>query len=154
MFRRGERSVIVPYIAHQLLDYLIGVYLIQIGAKAHGRAATVAYVAGGLVLLGAMLSGRPLGGGPISRPGHRYVDMALVAGLAVAPFVFGLTDEATTVVRFEGAAVALGAIVWYGNYRPPRPRGETRRAIRRQGPRIAGQLLGRKISSKRRPPAG
>src|SRR5947209_11431396 len=135
MPRRGDRSVIIPYIGHQLIDYLIGLYLIQIGAKTHGRAATVAYGAGALVLLGAMLSGRPLGGGPISRPVHRFVDMALVAGLAAAPFVFGLTGEAANVVRFEGAAVALAALVWYASYNPPRPRGETTLAIRQQGPR-------------------
>ena len=46
------------------------------------------------------------------------------------------------------------AVVWYSNYNPPRPRGETTRAIRQQGPRIAGQLLGRRMSSKRRPPPG
>jgi hypothetical protein len=152
MPRRAERSVVVPYIGHQLLDYLIGLYLIQAGAKTHGRAATVSYVAGGVVLLAATLSGRPLGGGPLSRRLHRFVDMALVAGLAAAPFVFGLTAHTADVVRFIGAAVALAAVVWYGNYNPPRPRGETTRAIRQQGPRIAGQLLGRRMAAKRRPP--
>lgn len=154
MFRRGARSVIVPWIGHQLLDYLIGLYLIQVGAKTHGRGATVAYVAGGLVLLGAVLSGRPLGGGRISRKLHRVVDLVLVVGIAISPFVFGLTGNAPDVVRFEGAAVALGAVVWYTNYAPPRPRGETARAIRRQGPRVAGQLLGRRLAAKRRPPEG
>jgi len=154
MFRRGARSVIVPYIAHQLLDYLIGLYLIQAGAKTSGRATTVAYAAGGVVLLAATLSGRPLGGGPISRKMHRLVDLACVAGLAAAPFVFGLSGNTADVARFEGPAVALAAAVWYTNYAPRRPRGETTRAIRQHGPRAAGQLLGRRMAGKRRPPDG
>ena len=154
MPRRGARSVVVPFIAHQLLDYLVGLYLIQTGAKSHGRTATVCFVAGAVVILAATLSGRPLGGGPLSRPAHRIVDIVLVAGLAAAPFVFGLTDNGPDVARFEMAAVALGAIVWFTNYARPRPRGERARAIRQQGPRVAGQLLGRKMASKRRPPDG
>ena len=154
MPRRGARSVVVPFIAHQLLDYLVGLYLIQAGAKTHGRAATVSYAAGAVVLLAATLSGRPLGGGPLSRPAHRVVDAVLVVGLVAAPFVFGLTDHAPDVIRFEAAAVALGAIVWFTNYARPRPRGERARAIRQQGPRVAGQLRGRKMAAKRRPPDG
>src|SRR5439155_20919721 len=109
MPRRGARSVVVPFIAHQLLDYLFGLYLIQAGAKTHGRAATVSYAAGAVILLAATLSGRPLGGGPISRPLHRVVDVACVAGLAAAPFVFGLTGDSTDVIRFEGPAILLAA---------------------------------------------
>jgi hypothetical protein len=154
MRRRGERSVIVPYIAHQLLDYLVGLYLIQAGAKTHGRAATVCFAAGAAVILGATLSGRPLGGGPLSRPAHRVVDVALVVGLVAVPFIFGLTEHPPDVVRVEMAAVALGAIVWFTSYARPRARGETTRAIRQQGPRVAGQLLGRRMSAKRRPPDG
>jgi hypothetical protein len=153
MPRRGQR-IVVPFIAHQLLDYLFGLYLIQAGAKAHGRAATVSYAAGALVLLAAALSGRPLGGGRLSRPAHRVVDLVCVAGLAAAPFVFGLTGEATAVARFEGPAVLLGAVVWSTNYARPRPRGERTRAVRQQGPRVAGQLLGRRMAAKRRPPDG
>ena len=152
MPRRGARSVVVPFIAHQLLDYLFGLYLIQAGAKTHGRAATVSYAAGAVILLAATLSGRPLGGGPISRPLHRVVDLAMVVGLAAAPFLFGLTGNTADALRFEGPAVALAAVVWFTNYARPRPRGETTRAIRQQGPRVAGQLLGRRMAAKRRPP--
>ena len=151
MPRRGQR-IVVPFIAHQLLDYLFGLYLLQAGSKAHGRAATVSYAAGAVVLLAATLSGRPLGGGPISRPLHRVVDVACVAGLAAAPFVFGLTGDSTDVIRFEGPAILLAAVAWFTNYARPRPRGETTRAIRQQGPRMAGQMLGRRMASKRRPP--
>ena len=60
--------MVVPFLVHQVLDYLAGLYLLQAGSKLHGRAATVCYIAGAVVLLAATLSGRPLGGGPISAP--------------------------------------------------------------------------------------
>jgi len=144
--------LVIPFLAHQIFDYLAGLYLIQAGSKTSGRAAAVFYGAGAVMLLVATLSGRPLGGGPISRPVHRLVDLAFVAGLAAAPFVFGLSGDAPTVLRFEAPAALLAADVWFTRYARPRPRGETARAIRQQGPRIAGQMLGRRMADKRRPP--
>jgi len=146
--------VVVPFLLHQVLDYLAGLYLLQAGSKTGGRAATVCYVAGAIVLLAATLSGKPLGGGPISRPLHRVVDIVVVLGLVATPFVFGLTDETTTVVRLEGLAVVLGAVVWFTKYARPAPRNfrETGRAIKAHGPRVAGQMIGRRMSGKRRPP--
>jgi hypothetical protein len=146
--------VVVPFLVHQVLDYLAGLYLLQAGSKLHGRAATVCYVAGAVVLLAATLSGRPLGGGPISRPLHRVVDIAIVIGLIATPFVFGLTGEPSATVRLEGLAIALGALMWFTKYARPAPRNyrETGRAIKEHGPRLAGQMLGRRMSGKRRPP--
>jgi len=152
MPRRGARSLVIPFIGHQILDYLAGLYLIQIGSKASGRAAAVFYGAGAVMLLIATLSGRPLGGGPVSRPVHRVVDGVFVVALAAAPFVFGLTGDAANVVRLDGLAALLAADLWFTNYARPRPRGETARAIRQQGPRVAGQMLGRRMAGRRRPP--
>jgi len=154
MPRRGARSLVIPFLGHQILDYLAALYLIQAGSKASGRAATVFYGAGAVMLVVATLSGRPLGGGRISRPAHRVVDVVLVAALAAVPFVFGLSGDTPTVARFEGLAILLAADVWFTNYARPRARGETTRAIRQQGPRVAGQLLGRRMAGKRRPPEG
>jgi len=146
--------VVVPFLVHQVLDYLAGLYLLQAGSKTSGRAATVCYIAGAIVLLAATLSGRPLGSGPISRPLHRVVDILLVLGLVATPFVFGLTDQTTTTVRLEGLAVALGALVWFTKYARPAPRNyrETGRAIKQHAPRVAGQMIGRRMAGKRRPP--
>jgi hypothetical protein len=146
--------VAVPFLVHQVLDYLAGLYLLQAGSKLDGRAATVCYVAGAVVLLATTLSGRPLGGGPISRPLHRVVDVVIVAGLVAAPFVFGLTGEPGATVRLEGLAIALGALVWFTKYARPAPRNyrETGRAIKEHGPRMAGQMIGRRMAGKRRPP--
>jgi hypothetical protein len=146
--------VVVPFLVHQVLDYLAGLYLIQAGSKASGRGATVCYIAGAVVLLAATLSGRPLGGGPISRPAHRVVDIVIILGLAATPFVFGLTDQGPTTVRLEGVAIILGALMWFTKYARPAPRNyrETGRAIKQHGPRVAGQMIGRRMAGKRRPP--
>ena len=154
---RRRRSLVIPFLLHQVLDYLAALYLLQAGTKLEGRAATVCYVAGAVTLLAATLSGRPLGSGPLTRPLHRLVDVGLIAGLVAAPFVFRLTGEAGAVLRLEGLAVALGAVVWFTNYARPRPRGqgsaaETARAIKEHGPRAAGQMIGRRLGAKRQPP--
>ena len=150
----GGRSVIVPFPIHQVVDYLGGLYLLQVGSHLRGRPATVAYGAGAVILVAAALSGRPLGGGPISRPLHRIVDIALIVGVAAAPFVFGFSHNVPDLLRFDGFAAALAVVVRYTNYVRPRPRNhrETARAIKEQGPRVAGQLLGRRLAAKRRPP--
>jgi hypothetical protein len=106
-----------------------------------------------VIILAAVFSGRPLGGGPLSRPAHRLVDMALVAGVAAAPFVFDLAGNVSNVVRFEGLAVLLILIVKFTSYVRPE-RGATARALKEQGPRIAGQIVGRRLASKRPPPDG
>ena len=147
--RFERRGVVVPFLLHQVFDYLAGLYLIQAGSKAHGRAAVVAYGLGGIVLVAAMLSGKPLGGGRISRKAHRFVDIGLVVLIAAAPFVFGLGGQATTVVRFVGVAVLLGVVIKFTTYIKPE-RGATVRALKEQGPRMAGQMLGRRMSGKKK----
>jgi hypothetical protein len=148
-----RRGVVVPFPIHQVLDYLAGLYLVQVGSHLGGREATVCYVTGAVIILAAVFSGRPLGGGPLPRMAHRLVDMALIAGVAAAPFVFNLTSNTSNVVRFEGLAVVLSVIVKFTNYVRPQ-RGATARALKEQGPRIAGQIVGRRLSSKRPPPDG
>ena len=154
---RRRKSLVIPFLLHQALDYLAALYLLQAGTKLEGRPATVCYIAGAVVLVAAALSGRPLGSGPLARPHHRIVDGGLIAGLAAAPFVFGLTGETGAVLRLEGLAVTLGAVMWFTNYARPRPRGqgaaaETARAIKEHGPRVAGQMIGRRLGGKRQPP--
>jgi hypothetical protein len=148
-----RRGVVVPFLVHQLLDYLAGLYLLQAGSRSHGRTAAVFYGMGAVLLVAAIFSGKPLGGGRLSRSAHRFVDAAMIALVAAAPFVFGLTDAKPTVVRFEGLAVLLILVVKYTNYVRP-DRGATARALKEQGPRLAGQIVGRRLAPKRRPPAG
>jgi hypothetical protein len=159
--RRGP-TVVVPFPVHQILDYLAGLYLLQVGSHLRGRAATVCYVAGAVILVAAVFSGRPLGGGPISRPLHRVVDVVIILGVAAAPFVFDLTGNASDVLRFEGVAVLLIVIVRFTNYVRPQP-GATSRAVadtavgtarllKAKGPRAAGRMVGRRLAPKNRPP--
>src|SRR2546421_3444017 len=106
-----RRGVVIPFPIHQVIDYFAGLYLLQVGSKLRGRAATVCYGVGAVILVAAAFSGRPLGGGRLSRRAHRVVDMALIAAVAVAPFVFDIASDAANVVRFEGLAVLLIAVV-------------------------------------------
>src|SRR2546421_362285 len=106
-----RRGVVVPFPIHQVLDYLAGLYLLQVGSHLRGRVATVCYGLGAVIILAAVFSGRPLGGGPLSRTAHRLVDIALIAGVAAAPFLFDLSGDVSNVVRFEGLAVVLFLLV-------------------------------------------
>jgi hypothetical protein len=150
---RGRDAVVLPFLTHQVMDYLGSLYLLQVGAKTEGRPATVCYVAGAAMLAGAAFSGRPLGGGRLRRPLHRLVDIALIAGLAASPFVFGFNDNTSAVVRLEGLAVVLALLVKVTNYGYPQvgTGRQIARGLKENGPRIAGRMVGRRVA-KRRPP--
>jgi hypothetical protein len=150
--RRSPDATVLPFFTHQILEYLAGLYLLQTGMQAGGRAAVPCFVLGGAILLAATFSGKPLGGGRLPRRMHRVVDVALVAGLAAAPFLFGFSDNSASLVRLEGLAIALAALAWFTNYGAPL--GVARdlaRGLKRQAPRMAGAYVGRRLT-KRRPP--
>ena len=152
--RRGADATVLPFLSHQVIEYLASVYLLQVGTKVDGRASTVCYVLGALILAAAAFSGKPLGGGGISRRMHRFVDLALIVAVAAAPFVFDFTDQKSAVVRLEGLAVALAALTWFTNYAPPQPGmgRDIARGIRTQASRKAGQFVGTRLG-RRRPPS-
>ena len=153
MFRRGRVAMVLPFLSHQVLEYLAGLYLLQVGAQVGGRAATACYVAGPSMLLAAALSGRPLGGGRLPRRAHRFVDIALIAAIAAAPFVLQFTSSTSAVVRMEGLAIAWIAVVRVTNYHPqPGTTREIVRGLKDNGPRLAGRAVGRRLAAKRRPP--
>src|SRR5581483_1012465 len=151
--RRGDDATVLPFLSHQVIEYLGALYLLQVGTKVHGRAPAVCYVLGALMLAAAAFSGRPLGGGRrISRKMHRLVDVALVIAVAAAPFVFGFTDQNSALIRLEGLAVAIALLIWFTNYDPPQ-RGMGRdiaRGLRAQASRKAGQAVGRRMAGRRR----
>lgn len=145
----------LPYFAHQIIEYFAALYLLQVGVSLKGTASTVGYVAGGLMLLGTALSGKPLGGGRLSRRQHRVVDIALIAGIAVSPFVLGFSDDARAVVRLEALVVALALLckaTIYG-YMEVKSGREIAQDLKDHGPRLAGRMVGRRVA-KRRPPRG
>jgi hypothetical protein len=150
---RGPDATVLPFLSHQILEYLAGLYLLQVGAQVGGRAATPCYVLGALMLAAATFSGKPLGGGRLPRSMHRFIDIALIAGVAAAPFLFGFSDNSSAVVRLLGLAVALVLLMWFTNYAPPRP-GQVKglaRDLKGVAPRMAGRAVGRR-AAKRRPP--
>src|SRR5918999_5349932 len=119
--RRSPDATILPFFSHQVIEYLASLYLLQVGAVTGGRAAAPCYVLGALMLAAATFSGKPLGGGRLPRPLHRFVDLALLVGVAASPFVFGFNKSASALVRVEGLAVAFALLIWFTNYSPPQP---------------------------------
>lgn len=152
--RRGPEAAILPFFSHQVIEYLASLYLLQVGAQTGGRAAAPCYVLGALMLAAATFSGKPLGGGRLPRPMHRFVDLILLVGVAAAPFLFKFSEDSAALVRVEGLAVALALLVWVTNYAPPQP-GQFKQAARDLkgvAPRMAGRAVGRRRAAKRRPP--
>lgn len=152
---RGRDPIVLPFLSHQVIEYLAALYVLQVGAQAGGRAAVPCYVVGALMLAAAAFSGKPLGGGRLPRSQHRFVDIALIVVVAALPFVFDFTDNKSALVRLLGLAVALLLLCKATNYGPPQ-KGMGRdiaRGLAQQGSRKAGQYVGRRLG-KRRPPPG
>lgn len=154
--RRGPDATVLPFLSHQVIEYIAGVYLLQVGAQAKGgRPATVCYVLGALVVAAAAFSGKPLGGGRlISRAKHRFIDIALIIAIGAAPFIFDFADRKSTMFRLEILAFALAALTWFTNYKPPQPGmgRDIARGLRARASHQAGAYVGRRMS-RRRPPS-
>jgi hypothetical protein len=148
---RGPDSVLLPFFSHQVIEYLASLYLLQVGASVGGKVAVPCYVLGALMLAAATFSGKPLGGGRLPRSVHRFIDLALIAGVAATPFLFGFSDDPKALVRVEGLAVALAVLAWVTNYNPPQPGQvkEIAREFKGMAPRMAGRAVGRRASRKR-----
>jgi hypothetical protein len=151
--RPGRERLSLPFLSHQVLEYLAALYVLQVGATVGGKAAAPCYGIGALILVAATFSGRPLGGGRLPRKAHRVVDILLILAIAAAPFVFDFADNKSGFVRLEGLAVALAALVWVTNYGYPERigAGQIVRGLGRQGTRAAGRAVGRRMS-RRQPP--
>lgn len=149
----GRERLVLPFLSHQVLEYLAALYVLQVGATVGGRAAAPSYVIGALILAAATFSGRPLGGGRLPRKAHRVVDIVLIISIAAAPFVFDFTDKKSAFVRLEGLAVALALLVKVTNYGYPEriSPAEIARGLGRKAPRAAGRMVGRRVA-RRRPP--
>ena len=152
-FGRGRRrdSLEFPFLSHQIIEYIAALYLLQVGATVKGPASTVGYVAGVLMLLAATFSGRPLGGGRIPRSLHRWLDIALIAGIALSPFVFGFTDNKPALVRLEALAIAMALLVKATNYGYPEVSSgrQIAQGLKQHGPRLAGRAVGRRVARRR-----
>ena len=147
---RGPDATVLPFFSHQVIEYLASLYLMQVGVQIGERATAPCIVLGVLMLAAATFSGKPLGGGRLPRPMHRFVDLALLAGVAAAPFLFGFNEDSRALVRVEGLAVALALLAWVTNYNPPQP-GQVKQAARDLkgvAPRMAGRAVGRRAARR------
>jgi hypothetical protein len=151
---RSPETTVLPFFGHQVIEYFASLYVLQVGAQLGGKVAAPCYVLGALMLAATTFSGKPLGGGRLPRSAHRIVDLALIAGLAATPFLFGFNEDPAALVRLEGLAVALALLSWFTNYGPPQP-GQVKdmaRDLKGVAPRLAGRAVGRR-AAKRRPPS-
>jgi hypothetical protein len=166
---------------HQGLEYLAGLYLVGNAAHLRETGAAVCFVAGVAMVVLAALTHGPLGIGPLSKALHRMADLVFIPTLAAAPLLFHLGHDVAAVLLLEPLAVAMVVMVKVTNYTRPQPRArrcsrpaapaasraviseETIRAgarvagimagkLKERGPRAAGQLVGRHLAKKRRPP--
>ncbi len=166
---------------HQGLEYLAGLYLVGNAAHLRETGAVVCFVAGVAMVVLAALTHGPLGIGPRPPATHRMADLVLVPTLAAAPVLFHFGHDLAAVLLVEPLAAAMVVMVKVTNYTRPQPRGrrcerpgapaasraviseETIRAgarvagimagkVKEQGPRVAGQLVGRHLAKRRRPP--
>ena len=141
----------LPFFSHQVIEYLASLYLMQVGVQMGGKATVPCVMLGVLMLAAATFSGKPLGGGRLPRSMHRYIDLALLAGVAAAPFLFGFNENPRIIVRVEGLAVALALLMWVTNYNPPQPGQvkEIARDFKGVAPRMAGRAVGRRAARRR-----
>lgn len=149
----GKERLQIAFFGHQAVEYLASLYVLQVGAQVGGDAAVSCYVIGALILVAAAFSGKPFGGGRMSRKAHRFVDIAIIITLAAAPFVFGFSDDGTAGTRLLLLAVALAVLCWFTSYARPQPGvgRDIARGLTQNATRSAGRALGRRLT-KRRPP--
>ena len=141
-----------PYWLHQVAEYIVGLILLLMITRARGDAAPLLAAGGALVLVNVAISGPPVGCvRMVSRPVHRWTDVAVVAALVGIPVLFH--DKATSTVWFTmiGCAVVLLVVRLTTSYaiRPKRQPMPPMSDIARASPRALGRALGK---AQRRPP--
>lgn len=127
---------------HQLVEYMVGIGLIYIGLQE--ARPVVLLVAGGLIALNAALVDGPFGAfKTVSRPVHKWLDVAVVVvllALAVQPV---LAVDMMHRVTIAGCAVGMG-LLWritdFGSPRQQRAPASARTA--ENIGRVAGKNLG------------
>ena len=141
----------VPYVVHQLCDYLVAALLIAspflFGFDDSGAATAVAIIAGVLVLVMAASTDGPLSFvNAIPIPVHILGDLALGVLLIAAPFLFGFSDEGTATAFFIVLGVAELLLVIATNF----PK-ETRERVPREKKQKRTQELEREPETEPEP---
>jgi hypothetical protein len=142
-----------PFWVHQGAEYVIGLALVASGMQNPDPLYPI--LAGGLILVNAAMVAGPLGAWrAVSRPLHRWFDVAVMATVAAAAALPVLTIDAASRLMMFGA-VAVMAVVWNTtNFRVPQPRRRSEEPIDRSEAigRAAGRLARhtRAFAQKRR----
>jgi hypothetical protein len=140
-----------PFWLHQVAEYLIGVVLVAAGVQS--PSPVVPAVLGGLVLVNAAIVDGPVSAfDAVPRRVHRWIDVALIAGIAVAAVLPMLDIDVGTRVLLLLVAGVLTSVWWFSSFearrrRTPATTGSGNRAD--DIGRSAGRAVGRGVNSWR-----
>jgi hypothetical protein len=122
--RRAPRPRPIPFLAHQLLEYLVAGALA--GLSIHIRHSGLLLVAAGAFALLAVTARAPLGLARVCGPRlHATLDVVVAVAVAAAPILPALRPDITGVAAVEVAAVAWLRLSTLTRYtRLPAPPGD------------------------------
>ena len=146
---RDDR-VLRPFWLHQAAEYLIGLVLVAQGLQS--PTPLVPALAGGLVVANAACVDGPIGAFRlVSRPQHRWADLAVIAVLLVAAALPWLNVDNTSRLLMVLVAVILGVVWWNSSFEPPgmRTRGQPVDRSEAVG-RLAGRAVANTVKAARR----
>lgn len=124
--RSGPARRRVPFLGHQIVEYVVAIALIAVGFHLTG-GAEIALVAAGilLLLLNVVTVGRLSAVGLLSRRAHHVGDFVVAAVLIVVPVFEYSRVHVTGVALSEGVALLVlwieRSTLYVDRVRPPRP---------------------------------
>ena len=120
----GRRHV--PYLWHQVAEYLVAAAFAVIALHANGQVEAVMLACSGLLVLSTLLSGPPFGALRVFPPrAHLALDVFVAAAFALSPLLYLRHLSPIPVVVSEAAAIALLRLSFMTEIgpRPKRARG-------------------------------
>ena len=109
-----------PFWLHQVAEYLIGVVLVAAGVQS--PSPVVPAVLGGLVLINAAIVDGPVSAfDAVPRRVHRWIDVVLIAAIAVAAVLPLLDIDVGTRVLLLLVAGVLTSVWWFSSFEPRAP---------------------------------
>lgn len=117
----------VPFLAHQVAEYVVAIALIAVGFHASGGAEISLVTSGFLLAALNLITSGPLGAfGVLSRRAHHVGDLVLAAALIALPIVFFSHLHAVGIAISEAVAALIVWMERSTSYAaaPPRQRGQ------------------------------
>jgi len=135
-----------PFWLHQVVEYGLGLALVAQGVQS--PTPTWPALAGGLLVLNAALVDGPLGAfRAVSRQLHRWLDVVVIALLALVAALPFLDTDNTSRLLMAGVAVILAVMWWTTKFDKPVARRREGRAGDAAG--TAGRLVGSAVRTAR-----